>query len=88
MFNEDLEPFFDPADFGTSAVHNAATINGIFEREYADPEGIATRLTAFVTREAYGVAVNATLTIAATTYRVVNIRPDGTGVVTLILERQ
>lgn len=88
MFVEDLDPFFDPDELGTDATFGSLTIPGIFLRDYVDPEGIATRQTAFITKESHGVAVDDSLVISGLTFRVVNARPDGTGVVLLFLERQ
>ena len=94
-FTEDLAAFFDPAEFASAATYtpaggSAATVNGIFDNGFADPLGIeggAPRFTC-VAADVAGVAHGDALAVDGTTYRVVGVEPDGTGLVALKLQEQ
>jgi hypothetical protein len=98
-FEEDLTPFFSESDFAHAATFtpsggSAVTVNGIFDAEYAAVEGdgqvaIASTMPVFQCRSVDAPdAYNATLVVAGATYRVVEVKPDGTGVTMLVLEDQ
>jgi hypothetical protein len=87
-FTEDLTPFFDTAVFGESVTltigTSPATVAVIFDAEYIDPLGDfeGRRPTAWVpVSVSTGVAQGDTLTRGGTTYTIVEVRPDGPGVV-------
>lgn len=89
-FTEDLTAFFQPGDFATTVTWNGATVNGIFDAAYVEPltsESIGPQLMC-AQADVDGVAHGDTVLVDAVTYKVVNVQPDGTGVVTLRLERQ
>lgn len=90
----DLADFLDPTEFGKSAVFNGTTtINVIFDNEstpildvetggimIAGPQAIA-RTTDVPS------AKGKTLLIDSTTYKIIEARPDGTGLTTLKLSK-
>lgn len=90
-FTEDLTPFFGTGDFGTAAVfaHGTATstANVIFDAAYADPLGIeGSRPKAHGrTVDFPGVAHGDKLVLGTSTYDIREVRPDGSGVTTLVL---
>ena len=94
MFTEDLSPFFDTGDFGTSATftHGAssAPVNVIFDASFDDPLGIAGAFPRAIcaAKDVIGVVHGDTLVVELTTYKVVGVKPDGTGVVILTLQEQ
>jgi len=92
MFTEDVDAFFNTADFAVAATLTVggtpSAINCIFDRSYLDPlgqfEGSAP--TAWLTTAVAGAVVQGdTLLVNATTYTVVEVMPDGTGVTQLRL---
>jgi hypothetical protein len=93
-FTEDLTVFFNPADFAVAALYNGAiTVNGIFYAEYVEALGanvVAGTGPVFqcAAADLPAIAQGDTLVIGATTYKVVGIEPDGTGLLLLKLERQ
>lgn len=68
---------------------SSAVIRGIFDAAYADPLGMAgnTPQLRVSTSDVSSVATGQVLTVEATSYTVVGIEPDGTGISTLILRR-
>ena len=94
----DLASFFDTDDHGVAASYTPsggapATVNGIFDREFTgvDPGSsveVDSDQPRFTCAEAdvAGAARDDTLVVGGTTYRVAVVQPDGTGVVTLVLE--
>jgi hypothetical protein len=96
VFEEDLTLFLSPSEFSVPA--QAVTRFGevvqfqvIFDNAYADALGgfaessgpTALVQSALVQDLAHGSQIE----ISARTWRVVEIRPDGTGMTTLVLER-
>lgn len=88
MFAESLAPFF--SDFATVATLDGASVRGIFDSQYVDPLGIASRQPMFTlpTSAAASATQASVLVVEGVTYRVRTIEPDGTGVTVLMLERQ
>lgn len=88
---DDVDIFF--ADFGSSILWNSVTYKGIFYNEYEAIslfEGeIESRAPYVEVREAdfSGVAHDDQLTINSVAYKVKEIKPDGTGIMTLILSK-
>lgn len=94
----DRASFFDTDDFGVAALWNGTTtVNGIFDSKFI-PVNVDTDVAVAVesaqpmfrtrTADVSTVAQGDTLVISGTTYDVVGIQPDGTGMIDLILEEQ
>lgn len=89
MFTENLAPFF--SDFAaSSATLDGASVRGIFDNQYVDVLGLASRQPMFTlpTADAAAATQASVLIVEGVTYRVRSIEPDGTGVTVLMLERQ
>lgn len=97
MFTEDIDAFFSLSDHAVSAEWtpqggSPAAVTGIFNDEYFEdvggPVGVEGSQPVFVCPAAGvpGVAQGDAIVINAKTYAIVNVRPDGTGIVDLILE--
>lgn len=98
MFNEDLAPFFNADDFGTQGrwfsggTGAGVDVVGVFDNGFASPSlgalSSADREIVFrcAAADIVGVARGDTLKVAGVTYRIVEARPDGTGVVILVLK--
>ena len=86
-FVESFAGYF--ADFGVDATLNGATVRGIFDDAYGDAFGglVAGSGPMFRVPTTIAVTRGDSLACAATTYTVVNIEPDGTGLSTLRLEK-
>lgn len=97
----DLAAMFDDDDFGVTAEYTAAgagiavEIKGIFDDDYnaalAPVEALVATSTPQImcrTSDVPDAAGGDSITIGATTFDVVEVRPDGTGITTLILNRQ
>lgn len=98
MFTEDLAEFFSTKDFAISAVYIKTgspnkDVNIIFDNEYfesgygAGVEGSAPFALAR-SSDFPEVLQNDRLEIAAVTYRIRGVEPDGIGLVRLKLEKQ
>jgi len=99
-FTEDFSDFFDTDDFAVAATitigeGSPGTVNGIFDDEYFDEVGVGSlgvegSKPAFhcAAADVPSIAHGDSVVISGTTYHVVNVRPDGTGLVTLLLEDQ
>lgn len=85
--DEDLLAMLDGHE---TAVYSAATIKGIFDHAYIDPLDIMSEAPAFTCRssDVSGVAKNDAITVGGVSYKVKTPQPDGTGLITLILEKQ
>ncbi len=92
-FTEDLTEFLDTTHgFAVAATYNGTTtVNGIFDDEYFEvgigTPGVEGSQPSFICRAAdVSAAVQGdTLLIGSTTYTVVNVQPDGTGMIRLVL---
>lgn len=91
-FVEDLSPFFNDTEFAVTATYNGnIPVKGILDLAYVDPFGnIEGRAPVFMCAESSVPSVRHgdTLDASGRNYKVVGAEPDGTGVVTLRLERQ
>lgn len=97
-FNEDLDAFFSTDDFAVTATWtpdggDPSVITGIFDNEYIEGVGDgevdfeATHPMFLVkTADVPDVAQGDQLSVNSTSYRIVNVQPDGTGLTLLILE--
>lgn len=84
----DLDAYFDVDDMGTQArwSFTGGYVVGIFDAAYVDPLGLFESVApVFVVRSDDDYAQAQTLKIGDTTYTIVEVRPDGTGVTTLRL---
>ena len=91
--------FFDVDDFGTAASYtpsggSAATVNGIFDNDFVEVDagggvGIALQQPRFLCRTAdvSSAAEGDALVIGAVNYTVRIVQDDGTGITTLVLEK-
>lgn len=89
-FTEDLTPFFSVAEFASSATLDGVSVAGIFDNQYIDALGVATRQPMFTlpTADAAAATTSSELVVEGVPYRVRSVEPDGTGVTVLMLERQ
>jgi hypothetical protein len=89
-FVENLSYFFKITDFGSSATYLDEEINGIFGSAYLLSNDVESSFPAFTckTTDVPTVEHGDTLIINEVTYKVINVRPDGTGVVILVLQEQ
>ena len=92
---DDRAIFVGTDDFGVSATFGAATVNGIFDNEFVEVDagggvGFALQQPRFVCRTAdvSAAAEGDTITINATGYTIRIVQDDGTGMTTLVLEKQ
>ena len=76
-------------DFGTAATIGAATVIGIFDVPTAEAFGMLGTYPTFTCAAADvpGIAAGQAVTINAVAYTVTAVRPDGTGVTVLTLEK-
>lgn len=85
--------FFNTDEFGSSATYThggtPATVKGIFDNEYVSIQGVESLAPVFRTATASVPSAEHgdTLVIDGTTYYIIGIQPDGTGVTLLILSR-
>lgn len=92
MLAEDLDTFFDTDEFAVMATLAGVTVSGIFDNEY-DAAAIAVgdiagSIPAFTLRtdKVPARVVGKLLVLNSKTYKVVEHRPDGTGISVLRLE--
>lgn len=86
-FAESLPGFF--TDFGVTATIGAASVRGIFDAPSAEMFGIGGTNPTFTcaTADVVSVAEGQAVTISAVAYTVTAVKPDGTGVSVLHLDR-
>jgi hypothetical protein len=67
---------------------NASTVNGIFDNEYGEVNGMAATRPVFMVEstDVSDATDGAKLTVNSVVYTIRVVQPDGTGVTTLILE--
>lgn len=89
----DLTTFLNADEFAVSITYNSATIKGIFDDEYKAVNQLTGEVEATApqvvvkTSDISGIAHGNPLTINSTTYYVIGIQQDGTGLTTIILSR-
>lgn len=97
--SSDLDAFFDTDTHGVSVSYtpsggSSSSINGILNNEYqlvdAGEVGVEAQVPVLTvkTSDVSAVAHGDTFVISSTTYKAVNIRPDGTGITEIMLEEQ
>ena len=86
-FVEDAAPLF--VDFGVTATVGATAVNGIFDNATLAEFGILGSGPKFLCKasDVPGIAFGQAVTINSTAYAVTEVRPDGTGLVELILDK-
>jgi hypothetical protein len=85
---EDFSAFFNTAEHAVEATYNANPVNGIFENQYVEIEGVGSTNPTFLCAEAdvAGIVNGDTITINSVDYVVVGPpQNDGTGLTLLIL---
>ena len=88
MFAEDLDTFFDTdAGFAQTATVSGSTFPVIFDNSYQSAMNSLVETTGPVCQaksaDVSTVVQGTSIEIGATTYTVVSVQPDGTGVTTL-----
>ena len=89
--------FFSTDDFATSATYtpsggSAATVNGVFDKEYSLADlgvvGVGSNDPRFICRtvDVSSAANGDSIVVNAVTYTVRNVEDDGSGITTLVLE--
>lgn len=87
MFAENLDVFFNTADFAIAATYNgAATINVIFDRPNLDVLGVAGTNPVALAKasDVPSDAVGKTLQIGADVWTIQNVQPQDDGAVVLL----
>ena len=91
-FTEDLTAFFRTEDFAVSATYAGSTIKVIFEAPYYESiSGVVegTQPTALCrTADVSGARHGDNFAVGSTTYKIVGVEPDGSGVTRLRLQEQ
>jgi len=92
---DDRAIFVGVDDFGVAATYDGGTVNGIFDNDFVEVDagggvGFALQQPRFVCRTAdvSAAAEGDTITIDATGYTIRIVQDDGTGMTTLVLEKQ
>ena len=90
MFAEDLSEFLDDTELADNATIGASTIAGNFDNQFVEVNGIEGVRPVFTCAEANvaTIAHGDALTIKSISFKVAGIQPDGTGLTSLILEKQ
>lgn len=85
---EDLPGFF--GDFGITVTLNGSQIVAIFDHEYVEAYGIEGEAPVLTLQDEdipNGTGSGSAATVEGKAYRVVGIRPDGTGISQIVLEK-
>ena len=91
MFAEDLSLFFNSSDFAVAAVFRGTTIvKGILGSAYVEVNGVESSKPAFTCAfsDVEDVMHSDSLVIESIEYKIVAVKPDGTGIAVLVLELQ
>ena len=87
MFTENLDVFFNTAEFATAATYNGATtINVIFDRAYLSQLGVAGTNPVALAKasDVPANAVGKTLQIGADVWTIQDVQPQDDGAVVLL----
>lgn len=84
--DEDFDTYF--ADFGVDSTLNGAVVRGIFDDTYGESFGglVAGGSPVFRIPSSVAASVGNPFVLSGASYRVASVRPDGTGMTTLVLE--
>ncbi len=92
---DDRAIFIGVDDFGVAATYSGGTINGIFDNDFIEVEagggvGFALQQPRFLCRTAdvINAAEGDAITISGISYIMRIVQDDGTGMTTLVLEKQ
>jgi hypothetical protein len=91
MFKENFKDFFNSAELAESAsIGGIESVDGIFDHQFVEVMGIESVRPVFTCAESdlESVAHGNILTLNSIDYKVAGIQPDGTGLTSLILEKQ
>lgn len=86
---EDIDVFLRSADFAETALFGATPIVGIFDNAYGDALGVAGSTPVFQCKSSDASGLNpgtSTLTIRSSSWLVVGVEDDGTGLTLLRLQ--
>ena len=89
MFTEDLDTFFETSDFAETALFGATPLVGIFDNAYGDALGVVGSSPIFTCKSSDATSLNpgtSTLTIRSSSYLVVGVEADGTGLTVVRLQ--
>jgi hypothetical protein len=89
MYAEDLDTFLNGADFAETAMAGATPIVGIFDNGHAASFDIAGSTPTFTCKSSDATSLNpgtSTLTIRSSSYLVVGVEDDGTGIALVRLQ--
>ena len=78
----DLDVFFETADFAEVAMSGATPINGIFDNAYASGFDVAGNAPTFLCKSSAATGLTpgtSTLTIRSSSWLVLGVEADGTG---------
>lgn len=90
MFKEDLSEFFDSSELSEAATIGVSTVHGIMETQFVEVNGIEGVRPVFTcaANQVEKMVYKQTIEVAGITYKVAGRQPDGTGLISLILEQQ
>mgnify|MGYP003960367063 FL=1 len=82
--------FLDATEMADNATIGASTVAGIFDNQFVEVHGIEGVRPVFVCDESDVSTIDHgdSLSVKSTSYEVIGIQPDGTGLTSLILEAQ
>ena len=85
----DLGALFDPAIFADAATVDGRDVRGIFDADYVEPLDVQSSGPSILLRSADCASVKrgSSVVVDAGAFRVAVVRPDGTGLTRLKLER-
>lgn len=88
--NENLGVFFDANEFAETLTFSGVDATGIWSEDYVDELDIQGKVPLFLvkTSDANSIAIDTSTTRNSTTYKVKVKQHDGTGLSTLVLEKQ
>ncbi|OQZ07387.1 MAG: hypothetical protein B6D36_00165 [Planctomycetes bacterium UTPLA1] len=89
MYAEDLDTFFETSDFAEVALNGSTPINGLFDNGYGASFDVAGSTPSFTCKSSDATGLNpgtSTLTIRSSSWLVVGVEADGTGVTVLRLQ--
>ncbi|HAJ72434.1 MAG TPA: hypothetical protein DCO68_10190 [Methylophilaceae bacterium] len=89
MFDEDISLFFNANEHAEWAVWQSKNINVIFEKPYAQALGVASvnPFAKAVEADLTGIEKGQNILIRSTNYTIVDIQPNGTGILLLELKK-
>jgi hypothetical protein len=90
MLVEDFNEFFISSELAEDATIGTATVAGIFDNQFVEVNGIEGVRPVFTCEAAKvtNLGHDKSIKIKNVTYKVAGVQPDGTGLSSLILEKQ